>query len=246
MENISSLIEGTLSWTGFFTLVAVQVALFFLLRLADRVLVRVTAWGRLMRFIQQLVHYILLIYEPLAVILIASAFVWINPPFHGLMLALLLMLAFGHLRNYISGRLLLLNPIFAPGRRMSNGPTSGIITDIGRQGIALQTTEGLHFVRYAHLIASGYTIDPGDEIGGYFNLKISTTDKLNVSEPVLHFQDLLSSAPYIDRKYKPEINTNMGSDNNFQVKVLLQEENHLYELMSLIQEWGYDSKILQN
>lgn len=244
MDDIPFLVKGIFSWPGFFTLVAFQVGLFFLLQLADRLLAGTGNWGRVMGLIRRFIHYTLLIYEPLAIILIASAFVLINPPFHGLMLALVLMLAFGHLRNYISGRLLLLNPLFAPGRRMSNGDTRGIITNIGRQGISLQTQQGVEVVRYAQLVNHGFTVDPGDEIGGYFNLKISLTDKMLAAEPVQHFQDLLSSAPYLDRKHKPEISTHLIDDKSFQVKVLLQEENHLYELISLIREWGYESEVL--
>jgi hypothetical protein len=244
MDTIAFLLEGTFSWPGFFTLVAFQVVLFFVLRMVRRLLNRTSNWGKAMSLIRQFVHYTLLIYEPLAVILIASAFVWINPPFHGFMLGLVLILAFGHLRNYISGRLLLLNPLLAPGRHMSNGSSKGIVTDIGRQGISLQTQDGVHFVRYAQLIGEGFTIDPGEEIGGYFNLKISWQESLEAADPILHFQDLLASAPYIDRKFKPEINTHISGDKNFQIKVLFQEENHLYELLSLIREWGYDSQII--
>lgn len=244
IENIAFLLEGSFSWPAFFTLVAFQVALFFLLRLANRLLSRTDNWGKTLGFVKKLVHYILLIYEPLALILIASAFVLINPPFHGLMMAMLLLLAFGHIRNYISGRLLLLNPLFEPGRRMSSGLAKGIITDIGRQGISLQTQDGIQFMRYAHLTSEGFTIDPGDEIGGYFNLEISWGETLNVNDPVLHFQDLLSTAPYLDRKYKPEMNIHLSSEDDFHVKVLLHEENHLYELLSLIKEWGYEGEVL--
>jgi hypothetical protein len=244
IENIAVLLEGSFSWPAFFTLVAFQVALFFLLRLADRLLARTDNWGKALSIVKKWAHYTLLIYEPLALILIASAFVLINPPFHGLMLAMVLLLAFGHVRNYISGRLLLLNPLFAPGRRMNSGLAKGIITNIGRQGVSLQTQEGIQFVRYAHLTNQGFTIDPGDEIGGYFNLKILPGTSLQTSDPLLHFQDLLSTAPYLDRKYKPEFNIHLSNDGGFQVKVLLHEENHLYELLSLVKEWGYEGEVL--
>lgn len=243
IEDIAYLLEGSFSWPAFFTLAAFQVALFFLLRAGDKLLYRTDNWGKTLSVVKKWVHYTLLIYEPIALILIASAFVLINPPFHGLMILMVLLLAFGHVRNYISGRLLLLNPLFEPGRHMHSGDAKGIITHIGRQGISLQTQDGISFVRYAHLTAQGFTIDPGDEIGGYFSLKISWEESLNVSDPVMHFQDLLSTAPYLDRNYKPEISAHLTREDELQAKVLLHEENHLYELLSLIKEWGYEGEV---
>jgi len=151
IENIELLVDGTFSWAGFFSLLALQVGLFFLLRLAHRLLAQSVNWGFVMSWVKTVVNYTLLVYEPLALVLIISAFVLIKPLFHGLILLLILLLAYKHLRNYFSGRLLLLQALLETGRSMTSGVQTGTIASIGRLGITLQTGEGIAFLNYTQL-----------------------------------------------------------------------------------------------
>ncbi len=244
IENINAILDGIFSWPGFFSLMLLLVLLFFVLRTANKLLTRSANWGKTLSLLKQWIQYTLLIYEPLALIVIVGAFVMINPIFHGLLLFLAMLLAFSHLRNYFSGRLLLLNPLIAPGRKMSCRKERGIIVAMGRQGISLQTQEGIHIISYTQLMTHGYAVEPGDEVGGYFNLQIGWDDLDDISEPSVHFMDMIASAPYLDRNYKPEILSPMDAEKQLQIKVLLLEESHLFELISLIREWGYSCQLL--
>ena len=240
LENINAIIEGRISWPGFLSLLLIMVLLYSLLRLGNQLLGRTANWGRALSVVKAVAHYAMLIYEPMAVIVLTGAFVMVNPVYHSVLIILLLLLAFSHLRNYISGRLMQLNPLIAPGRRMSCRSHKGIIIDIRRQGIALQTRDGIQFVSYSQLLTDGYAVEPGDEIGGYYKLKISWEKIQEVSDPASYFGDMLTSSPYLNRVFKPEIIADDNRSNCLQVKVLLQEESHLYELIALIKEWGFD------
>ncbi len=59
----------------------------------------------------------------------------------------------------------------------------------------------------------------------------------------IQLMDLLATAPYLDRNYKPEILKSNEVPNQLNAKIMVKEESHLYELISLINEWGFACKL---
>jgi hypothetical protein len=53
--------------------------------------------------------------------------------------------------------------------------------------------------------------------------------------------NLLASTPYLDMQFKPELSV---SGETIQARVLLKEENHLNALLPLIEDWGYQAKVI--
>ncbi|MEM1214984.1 MAG: hypothetical protein AAGJ82_04830, partial [Bacteroidota bacterium] len=86
---------------------------------------------------ERLLSYFLLLFEPLAVLVLGSYFVLIHPFFHGLIVLLLLVTNFSHLRNYFSGRVVRFDSASRIGNRLSSQQTTGLITKIGRLGLRL-------------------------------------------------------------------------------------------------------------
>ena len=119
---------------------------------------------------------------------------------------------------------------------------NGIISDMGLLGLYMQTREGRHFVSYAQLLTQGYTIVSGTEVGGFYQLRIENPEKENLINNSIELMDMLTTLPYLDWNFKPEISEESGK---YKVKLLVREELHLKELITLIQERGLQSSLLR-
>lgn len=236
MENLLSI---QFSWTYLFTMGLFLLALFFALKFIDRLLDKASFLGRWQLPAIRAVRYLLLVYEPLALILVGGIFVLINPVFHGLLLTLLFLSAFTHLRNYVAGRVIQMDHHIDRGSRLRAGDIEGVVLEMGRLGMQIQTKEGLFHLTYARLLTSGYTLISGDEIGGFYQLRISPKEADNKGRHQQQLQQLLVTAPYLDWNHKPEVTVLDDDAQQLEARVLVREENHLYDLMALIREWGY-------
>lgn len=185
-----------------------------------------------------LARFLMVIYEPVAVVLLAGAFFLIHPILHGLLLVLLVIVSYKHLRNYVSGRIVQLGRDWQPGSQLEAGATKGVITRMGRLGIYLRDNEGQHYIGYASILNNGYTLFTDKSSGGFHHLEISLADtELNIQQ----LEDRLIKIPYLDWSYKPVLeNTSSG----LEARVFLKDDKQLPDMLELLSEWGYKSKVL--
>ncbi|MEZ5042459.1 MAG: hypothetical protein R2828_21340 [Saprospiraceae bacterium] len=231
------------SWPGFLTLAVGLVLLYFILHAAKSLSQRTSALGRFQSTITHRIQQVLLIYEPLAGLMLIGAFVMVNPVFHGLLFALLLLGSFTHVKNYISGRIVQFEHSHLIDKRLKTKDYQGIIVQTGRLGLQLETSEGLHNISYTTLQANGYTLLSGEDVGGVFQLRIKKEKAgERINNPV-QLLDLLATAPYVDWNHKPELLPAFESDGSIQVRIRVQEESHLYDLLELIKEWGFTPSV---
>ena len=57
-------------------------------------------------------------------------------------------------------------------------------------------------------------------------------------------QDLFAHAPFLSAHHKPDIVKDLDSEKHFFAKILVEEEHHLYELISLLDERGWEVHIV--
>ncbi|MEZ4994728.1 MAG: hypothetical protein R2824_30195 [Saprospiraceae bacterium] len=232
------------SWTHLFSMALLLLAVFVALRFLDRLLERAAFLGRWQQPAQNTIRYLSLIFEPLALILLLGIFVMINPVFHGLLLILLFLAAFTHLRNYIAGRIIQLDHHLIRGSRLQMQEIEGVVLEMGRLGMQLQTKEGLYHLTYAQLLSRGYTLISGEEIGGFYQLRLSPGEVDGKIRHQQHIQNLLVTTPYLDWSHKPELTPLNDPQQSLEIRVLLREEKHLHDLIALIREWGYDCRLM--
>lgn len=222
----------------------VLLGLYFVLQFLRRILNQSVFLGRFQRPAIKVVGYLLLVYEPLALIILASVFTLINPVFHGLIVALLLFIGFDQVRNYLNGRIIQANHNFSNGERIRSRDTEGVIFNMERLGLNLQTNEGLHHLSYTQLLTDGYTLLSGEEIGGFYQFVICSKDDKDKTNHLVHLRDLLASTPYIDWNHQPELIETDETPGQITTSLSLREESHLFEFMALVKEWGYSIKLL--
>jgi hypothetical protein len=183
----------------------------------------------------------LLLYQPLTVLILATIFVFINPLVHGLLLLIVVVAGFAPLRDYLSGRVILFNPQVAEGKRMRTAQASGVISQLGRIGLYLQTSEGLHFVNYSTLLKEGYSLITNQDIGGYYQLVL--TPPAGAARPLEQLLDRFTTTPYLDRSFRPELQEGDGGQGKIRARLAIREEQQLNELLRLIEEWGYTARV---
>jgi hypothetical protein len=231
------------TWTNLFLTAFVLSALWFALQFLSGFLTKTTFLGGFQRSVTNGLRYTLLIYEPVALLILCCIFVLINPIFHGLIMGLIFLFSFTAVKNYAIGRTIQLDIFLSIGNRLSTQNLQGIISKTGRLGLHLKTNKGLQFIPYTQLYSNGFMVLSGKEIGGFYELKITPQnpdDKINYR---LQLTDLLATAPYLDHKHKPEILLSGEFSEQLHVKILVKEESHLYDLISLMSEWGFLCKL---
>jgi hypothetical protein len=247
---MEDLIASRISWLTWLLFCLLLVGGYFLLHYVERVLNRVSFQWVEQGPVREVMRIVVIVYEPAALLLVASSFFIVRPVSNGLILLLILLVSFAHIRNYFSGKLLAIQGSLDVGMRMRTGETHGRIAHLGRLGMRLQTNEGLHHIDYGKLQNQGFALLAGEEVGGLYRLRIRSAEGASGKKPdPRHLMDLLASAPFPEWTHTPEIydGTEQHDDEKgpyLDTQVLLKEEDHLHELIRLIKEWGYVSEVL--
>ena len=233
-------LSNQFTWFSFLLVAAGLLALYFLLRVVRRLLAVSMPKKRFELWAEKFIHDLLTLFEPLAVILLSSIFIFINPPFHGLLIALLVFAGFSHVKNYLSGRFVHLDRSVSKGKRLKTGQTEGVISKLGNLGLHLQTPGGPHHVSYSTLLNEGYTLVSGEESGGFCHLRITLAEDQKTKPNAQQLFDLLATTPFLDWNYKPEMVPSDGENaGSIEAKFLLKDEKYLHDLQRLMNEWGF-------
>ena len=242
---MEKLLEIKVTWFDLGQTVVLLVIIFFVLHGLIRLLKRVPLFGNYQNTLLSGIRNVLLFFEPLALLLIACYFLFINPLVHGFIIGGLLLIGSSFIRNYLMGKMLQWDNSFSIGKQIGINDSKGIISQISRTGLYLKTGKGAQFLSYEQLYNNGFTVFSGNEAGGYYQLKVKPE---NLEEKIDHqtnLLDALADAPYLNWNYKTEVTPSKNSAEQFLVKVFVKEEHHLNELLQLISGWGYICKIIK-
>ncbi len=253
MEN---LVPISTSWWNLLllalALAAVQVGIRFLQRLLDLSNTFRSVRGPVRSFLR----IARVMFEPVATFLLAFVFVLINHLEHGALIVLAVVVSFPHLRNYVSGRLLMLENTLQEGDEIKFGSLTGKVRQLGRMGLKLRNPEGLIHINYKTLFTEGYTRLSSASSGEYVTLEIwheSEPESRSESKPEgTHSANndkqriaiVLASAPYVDWHLRPHLEQIGEKASNFRARVQLKKEAHLKDLIELLREKGFLSKII--
>lgn len=228
------------TWERLFLLAVILLALYFFIMLLARRLKHL-GFPLTLKMAAPLGRFINILYEPISILIFVGGFFLVRPIYHGLVLFALFALGYGHLRNYLSGRIILLGGGWQVGKQVEAGSVKGLIARLGRLGVYLQDTKGQHFINYAKLLTNGYTLSTDEEAGGLYNLLISQQAPEAID--IQRLMDLLVKAPYVDWNHRPVLSTIDDQKTHLKAQIFLKEDRQLPDLVSLINEWGYQCKV---
>lgn len=233
MEQFFLICSTFLLWFAFL------VGLYFFLLLLSGLVGRAPFLGSWQQHIGRLIQFVLDVYEPIALIVLAVVFVLFNPWVNGGIVAALVLLGYQPLKNYVSGRIFILTNEIRIGQRIEVKNHTGIIQKIERLGLILQSQEGMRFVNYSSLLSEGFVLLKGEKVGGLHQLQLRPLEE-NQKNHQQFISNRLFSCPYVDWSFRPEISLVEEAAQQYDLRVLVREEQHLGHLLRLVKEWGYE------
>ena len=106
------------TWWEFLLSVLFFLGLYFVLNFLSQILNKYNFLGKIQTEVKSIVKHSLLIYEAVALLILGSAFVLINPVYHGILAAVILATGFNHIKNYFSGRVVQFDQLVEEGKRL--------------------------------------------------------------------------------------------------------------------------------
>ncbi|MAT55468.1 MAG: hypothetical protein CMN32_13410 [Saprospirales bacterium] len=224
------------TWEQFTKLIVLLIVAYWFFKLLKKGLEKIPMFSEFKNIALTLLHKFLTVFQPLAFIIALSVLVFINPLLHGVIMGLVLLFSFLHLKNYLSGRLVLLDGTITPEKKISYNDISGTITRCGHLGIQVLSNSGINHISYSNLLNKGYTIIPDDP--GSFSCKLIVEND-EEKKPADSLKDLLAESPYIDTNFSCKIESN---ETYSMVHCHLYFPDNLPELLETLKESGYNAK----
>ncbi|MFK8164021.1 MAG: hypothetical protein AB8H12_16370 [Lewinella sp.] len=239
---MEALMQPYFNWTNLMLVALLLWGTYLVLSYLKRSLLGTTFLGRYQRRTMEVLSVFLLLFEPITVLTLTMIFLFINPFTHGILLLVVILAAFTRIRDYVSGRIIQTSSLLVEGKRMKTAKSTGVISRIGRMGLYLQTGEGLHFVNYSKLLTEGYSLATGKEVGGYYQLHI-LPEEMEGGRSIRLLENKFVSTPYLDRSFRPELMINEKNDREIMARIAVREDQHLRELLQLMEEWGFPARV---
>lgn len=184
--------------------------------------------------------------EPVLIFIIIFVLLLINPILHGLVLAVILVFTYQPIRNYIDGRVFIINNKIDIGQAINLNKEEGIIQDIRRLGIVLRTDRGSRFIYYSQLLNKEYTLPENKSTGSFHQfLLTSKTEQKNPPKGIAELEDKFFACPYLDWSFKPEVGKDKGHPGQYILKVLTNKDANLEYFIRWINENEFNCKDLK-
>ena len=239
---MEALAQMNASWWSLLWLASALVAIFlglnFLRRLFDAL--SFSPWLRGSG--REILRKLLVLFEPVSAFLVGFMFVFINPLEHGIMVVLLIAALFPHLREYLTGRLLILENNLEKDDEIISGSISGKVLFLGRMGLKVLGEKGPIHLSYMNLLKTGYEKISGYESGEYVRFLLDSSSEGNIQNQHRAIVHTLSASPFVDWNTHPEVSLHSETPPVWEARVLLRCESHYEDLAEMLREKGFNSK----
>ena len=167
--------------------------IYLAIRLVYEFLKRQTGKPVFLYYLQQGLFRLIQLYEIIVFLILGSILIFINPVLHGVILLAIVVFGFSHIRNYVSGRLVLLDDNLSVGKRLKVGQIKGVIVKLGLFDIQIRTALGISFVNYVRLFQEGYSLIDVEEIGGFYEFELKPVANSTQKNHIQHLKDAFFS-----------------------------------------------------
>lgn len=229
---MQTFLQNTISWPRFFFAALFLIFLYIIIGQLLHFIARIDAVKN-NRILSEVIKTTLLLYEPVLAILLTTYFVRIHPMTHGLIVLGLIILCFGLLRDYFSGIVFRISKQPKLGMQMAVDPVRGVVSQLHRLGLDLETGSGISYVRY-HKIMQAHNIITGESMKGMVNFSIATEDVSEKKQAAI--KRVLQLAPYVDWSWHPMLS---AADQKINVQLRLHDTRYIKDLMALLQEQDF-------
>lgn len=232
------------SWWSLLWTSGVLIAIYIILRFFNRLFGALTFSPWLRGPGKEILRKLLVLFEPVSFLLVVFLFVFIHPLEHGLIVALLIAILFPHLRNYLTGRLVVLENDLKVDDWVTSGKVNGKVLSRSRLGIKILGEKGPFHLGYMQLLADGYEKLSGYASGEYVRFQLEATPEANGRNQHRQIMHILSASPFVDWNSQPEVSQVSEVPPLWEARVLLRTESHYEDLAEMLREKGFYCKKL--
>ena len=193
-------IDNLYTWQGLFFTTIVLIALYWLLKFCVYIINFVSKKFVSKKLIFNILSKILLLYKPIAAIIIMLNFISINYITHTIILAVISLFGYHYLLNFIHGIFLKMNTLIQKGTVLQIEDYKGDVRRMLPFGILLNTEKGERFFNYSVIEKSGFTII------SLQNSKFRQTLYLQTEKSIDTILDILFDNPILSMDDRPVLN----------------------------------------
>lgn len=185
------------TWLGLFSLSVILLACYWLIRLAKFLVERIATRNVTNKKIIIFIDRALLLFKPIAVMLLLLGFISINYVTHTILLLMISVFGYHHIKNYIFGLFLKMNPLIKEGAVMQIGDLDGQLKSFLPFGAVFNTEKGERYINYSAIEQKEFAVNSNNEDVLRQTLFLDT----QLSQDAI--MDLLFDNPIVDFNEKP-------------------------------------------
>ncbi|NNL09160.1 MAG: hypothetical protein HKP38_08065 [Croceitalea sp.] len=155
MEEISTYY----SWDGLLRLLLLLIAVYWALKFIAFIVKRFARRNVTNKKVGLFFDKMLIVYKPVAFVILLLDFISISYITHGMLLVILGVFGYQHIRNYISGLFFKTNPLVDTGVQITTYQYGGEIKKLLPFGLILNTEEGERYVDYQTVEKHGFSVN---------------------------------------------------------------------------------------
>jgi hypothetical protein len=191
MENIDT-IE---TWRGLLFLTFVLFLVYWVLKGFVFILGKYGKKTITNRSVVRVLKKLLIIFKPFALLVIILDFISINLITHSVLLMIISVFGYKHIKNYLNGTFLKLNPLIDKGALLEYDSHKGEIKKLLPLGIIFSTEKGERYVNYSTIEEKGFAVNSSENTALrqtlYLETELSKEEILDLlfDNPILNFQE---------------------------------------------------------
>lgn len=226
------------TWQGLFSLVIILIIAYWLLKLITYALNQFAKRNITNKKTIVTLTKVLMLYKPLAAILILLDFIFINYIVHTIILVIIGVFAYSQIKNYVNGIFLKLNPLINVDAIISVSKYTGEIKKLMPLGLILSTENGERFINYSTIESNGFSIKSND------NSLLRQTLYLKTEKTQEQVLDMLFDNPILNFDENPTIKT--AENNLLKLQYTLEAGETTETLIAFLDKKNIQSTLTNN
>lgn len=226
------------TWQGLFSLVIILIIAYWLLKLITYALNQFAKRNITNKKTIVTLTKVLMLYKPLAAILILLDFIFINYIVHTIILVIIGVFAYSQIKNYVNGIFLKLNPLINVDAIIRVSKYTGEIKKLMPLGLILSTENGERFINYSTIESNGFSIKSND------NSLLRQTLYLKTEKTQEQVLDMLFDNPILNFDENPTIKT--AENNLLKLQYTLEAGETTETLIAFLDKKNIQSTLTNN
>lgn len=222
-------IEHINTWNGLFAMLVFLVLLYWVVKVFTYSITNFTKKTVTHKKIVNFLNQLLLLFKPIAAILLLLDFITINPIAHTILLVIIGVFGFKHINNYINGIIMKISPLIGKGAAFETGEHLGEIKQMLPLGLLLSTETGERFISYTEIATNGFAVKSNE------NNLLRQTLFLETEFSKDTILDLLFDNPILNYEDNPSLK-NTEKANQYALKYSLENGASSEDLIAFLNQ----------